>query len=80
MKKWVLAACALAMATSIGVARAEQGDDGKGKSKGKDFLAQGVPQGDYKLERKGPPFPPPGPPPCAPPSDRDEDCHHPASR
>lgn len=79
MKKWMLVACAIALAAPIGRASAEPGDN-----KGKDTLAQGVPPGDYKLKHdddddKKPHHPPH---PCKPHDgghDRD-DCPHPRSK
>lgn len=82
MKKWMLFACALAVATPFGGAGAESKKDNDGNERARSILAQGTPPGDYKaFKRHGPPFVPPGPPPCAPPTGvRGDDCHIPASR
>ncbi len=81
MNKWMLVACVIALAAPVGRASAESGDD-----RGRDFLAQGMPSGDYKInhdkdDHKKPPHPPH---PCKPhdhDGDRDDqDCGNPASR
>lgn len=84
MNKWMLFACAVALATPVLPASAEPGEN-PANNKARDFLAQGTPPGDYKVgndkdDHKNPPHP------CKrhghhhDHDDDDNGCGHPASK
>lgn len=83
MKKRVIFACVAALAAAVLPASAESGGNSDGGKRARDFVAQGTPPGDYRLEHdrddhKKPPHPCKG-------RDHhndhdDDDCGHPASR
>lgn len=80
MNKWMMLAFAIALAAPVGGASAEPKDNKAGNDRVRDLMAQGIPPGEYKLEkRRGPPFPPPGPPPCASLFKTGDDCHQPGT-